>query len=84
MMIMIIIMTTNQGLGRSSDSLLVRSCSIPESIAAKWEMEEYLITTAMIVIIIMIASVIIFMLNSAYVKRIVFNRKQTLLKSTKF
>ena len=43
-------MTTNQGLGRSSDSLLVRSCSIPESIAAKWEMEEYLIVIIIIII----------------------------------
>ena len=45
-------MTTNQGLGRSSDSLLVRSCSIPESIAAKWEMEEYLIVVIIIDIVI--------------------------------
>ena len=69
----------HQGLGRSSDSLLVRSCSIPESIAAKWEMEEYVIIIVIVIImfigmIMIVAIIIIFHISLNRDQRLVCRR----------
>ena len=75
MILMIMTIPTHQGLGRSSDSLLVRSCSIPESIAAKWEMEEYVIIIVIFIGMIMIVAIfIIFHISLKRDQRLVCRR----------